>query len=218
MDRGTRQTMRIALAGDAPPEMLERLRTAAPGVAIALVPDPLAPDSLADADAAIVWALPSEALAAAPHVRWVQARGAGVEHLPLAELAGRGIVLTNMSGAHAANIAEHLLAMMLAFARRLPQLMRAQTRREWRDTVTHGEVFELGGQTLVLVGMGAIGAELGRRAAALGMRVIGVRRHDAEPTPEWAERIYPVARLDEALALADHVAVSLPLTAETRGL
>ncbi|HEU0116709.1 MAG TPA: D-2-hydroxyacid dehydrogenase [Thermomicrobiales bacterium] len=218
MERGTRQLDRIALAGEAPPAMLARLRAAATGIDIELVPDPLAPESLAGAEAAIVWTLPPDVLAAAPRLRWVQARGAGVEHLPLAELAARDIVLTNMSGAHAANIAEHLLAMMLAFARRLPQLVRAQERREWRDTVTHGEVFELGGQTLVLVGMGAIGSELGQRAAALGMRVVGVRRRDDAPSPPWAERVYPVARLNDALALADHVALSLPLTADTRGL
>jgi phosphoglycerate dehydrogenase-like enzyme len=218
MDVETRQVERIALAGEAPPEIVERLRTAVPGVEVGLVPDPLAPDSLAEADAAIVWTLPPETLAAAANLRWLQTRGAGVEHLPLAELAARGIVLTNMSGAHAANIAEHLLAMMLAFARRLPQLIRAQERREWRDTVTHREVFELGGQTLVLVGMGAIGSELGRRAAALGLRVIGVRRHGDEPAPAWSDRVFAVDRMDEALAMADHVALSLPLTDETRGL
>ncbi len=218
MDHERRKLNRIALAGETPPDILERLRAALPDVEIAVVADPLAPGSLAGADAAIVWTLPADRLAEAPDLRWVQARGAGVEHLPLADLAARGIVLTNMSGIHASNIAEHLLAMMLAFARRLPQLVRAQERREWRDTVTHGEVFELGGQTLVIVGIGAIGSELGRRAQALDMRVVGVRRQSGGPAPGWAEQVYPVERLDEALALADHVALAMPSTDETRGL
>src|SRR3712207_7422830 len=98
----------------------------------------------------------SERLAAASRLGWLQTGGAGVEGLPLGELAARGIVVTNMSGVHAPNMAEHILAMMLAFARQIPQLVHAQAAQTWRDSETHDRVFELHGQTLLLVGLGDI--------------------------------------------------------------
>jgi phosphoglycerate dehydrogenase-like enzyme len=116
------------------------------------------------------------------------------------------------------NIPEHVLALLLAFARRLPQLLSAQRDRRWRDTETHAEVFEVSGQTLLLVGMGDIGLATGERAAALGMEVTGFRRRSGQPTPEFVTRVYWQEELHEALGNADHVLVSLPLTPATRGL
>jgi len=153
-------------------------------------------------------------LAAAPALRWLHLRGAGVDRIASARLAASGVVLTNGSGNHAPNIAEHLLGMMLAFARRFPQLLRAQQEQRWTALDTN-QVFELGGQTLAVVGLGSIGEALAWRAAALGMRVIGVRRHAGGPLPRGTERVAP---LDEALGVADHVAITLPLTAATHGL
>jgi phosphoglycerate dehydrogenase-like enzyme len=141
-----------------------------------------------------------------------------VDDVPLAELAARGIVVTNNSGVHAPNIAEHLMAMMLAFARQLPFLYRGQLAREWRDSTTRPRVFELSGQTLLVVGLGDIGLALAERAAAFGMRVIGTRRRPEQPAPSTVSRVVATDRLAEVLPEADHVAICLPLTAGTRGL
>ena len=204
-------------SGGVPEAVVDALRAALPAAEVRPAADPVPLADLAEADAIVAWSLTPEQLAAAPRLRWVQARTAGVEHLPLAELAARGIRLTTFSGVSAPNIAEHVLAMMLAFARRIPTLVRAQERHEWRDTATHREVFELGGQRLLLVGTGAIGREVARRATAFGMDVAGVRRL-AGPPPDWLEAVWPVERIDEALATADHVVNSLPNTSATRGL
>ncbi len=202
------------------PEHLEGLRRRFPGVTFAVADGESGPTAaeVADADGLVVWRLPAEVLAEASGLRWLQTGGAGVESFPLAELAARGVVVTNASGVHAPNMAEHTLAMMLAFARGLPALMRAQVDHRWRDEAIHREVFELGGQTLLLVGLGEIAAAIAERAAVFGMRVVGVRRRAELPSPPRVEAVRPLEELHAALAEADHVVLTVPATAGTRGL
>src|SRR5215212_7552279 len=171
-----------------------------------------------DADAIVGWELPSHLLQAASRLRWMHASGAGVERYDLAQIAARGVMLTNSSGVSAPNMAEHVLGMMIALTRRFPRLLRAQTRREWRDEATHREVGELQGQTLLIVGIGEIGRAVAQRAAAFGMRVNGLRRRaDASP-PAGFDQVFAIADLPAALADADHVIVTLPNTPHSRGL
>jgi phosphoglycerate dehydrogenase-like enzyme len=161
------------------------------------------------------WKLDAALLADAPCLGWAQAVSAGIDGFLFPEFLARGILLTNNSGVHAPNMAEHVLALMLAFARDLPNMLRAGMRHEWHH---HPErAFELGGQTLCVVGLGDIGQALAARAAALGMRVTGVRRRPGLP-PHGVERVTTLAQLDELLPEADHVALCLPLTAATRNL
>lgn len=210
---------RVLIAIPVQPRHLERLRAEFPDVEFAFVDG--APDAaaIAAADAAVVWGIDSAWLEAAEsRLRWVHNGGAGVEHLPLAALQERGVVVTNSSGVHVPNMPEHLLALMLAFARRLPTLFRAQAAHEWRDDATHREVFDLAGQTVLLVGMGDIGLGLGERAAALGMRVTGYRRRADQPAPPFVAQTYGPRDLHAALADADHVAISLPKTPATTGM
>jgi len=172
-----------------------------------------------DADGVICWRLPEGALAAAERLQWVHVGAAGVEQiLGLPGFREKGLTLTNSSGISAPNMAEHTIAMMLAFARKLPWLQRSQEHHRWRDWEAGHDTFEIGGQTVVLVGLGAIGTETARRAKALGMRVIGVRRTVGAELPEFVDEVIATADLDVALAQADHVVNSLPSTAETRGL
>jgi D-2-hydroxyacid dehydrogenase (NADP+) len=125
------------------------------------------------------------------------------------------IIVTNNSGVHAPNIAEHLLGMMLAFARGFPEMVLNQQRRHWQRPST--DLFELGYQTLAVVGLGDIGHALARRAKGLGMRVVGSRRRVLSPM-DGVDRIYPPDELHAMIAEADHVAITLPLTARTRHL
>jgi len=155
-------------------------------------------------------------LAAAARLEWLHQRGAGIDRIAGPVLEGSRIVLTNGSGNHAPKIAEHLLALMLAFARRLPALVRAQQESRWAPPAPH-DVFELSGQSLLVVGTGAIGTALAQRAGALGMRVTGVRRTVTGPMPGFDD-VRPIAELDAALGDADHVAIALPLTHATRHL
>jgi phosphoglycerate dehydrogenase-like enzyme len=128
-------------------------------------------------------------------------------------MAARGIVLTNASGVHAFPISETILAMMLAFARKLHLSIRHQEQRAWKSV---GPLGEIHGQTMGVIGVGAIGEETARLGKAFGMKVLGVRRSGA-PSPH-VDRMYGQDGLDEVLQQSDYVIVTLPLTPETRHL
>lgn len=156
----------------------------------------------------------AELLAAAPRLRWYSTITVGVEGLVAAGLASRpGLELTNNSGAYDVNLAEYALALIFAAAKRLPEYGRRQAAGEWITELGHTE---LRGATLVVHGMGSIGTETARLAAALGMHVIGVRRRPAEP-PVGVARVVGPAGLAEVAAAADYLVVAAPLTDATRG-
>ena len=151
-------------------------------------------------------------LDAAPKLRWYHSVGAGVEDLVgVREFRDRGIALTNNSGSYDIQIAEHALAFMLASAKRLHVYRDQQSRRTWKD---HRQD-ELRGSTLVVYGIGSIGAEIARLGAALGMRVIGVRRR--LEAVAGVERIVPPELLADVAAEADYLAIAAPLTRATMG-
>jgi phosphoglycerate dehydrogenase-like enzyme len=161
--------------------------------------------------------VPGSLLAAAPRLRWFQAWGAGVEWvLQYPAAIERDFVLTNTSGIHPIQMAEHVLALMLAFARRLPDAMHAQAGRTWRH-MENAEVFELAGKTMLLVGVGAIGRRTAQAAAALGVRVLGIRRVPSGRLP-GIERLAGIESLQDLLPEADFVVLLTPLTPETRHL
>jgi phosphoglycerate dehydrogenase-like enzyme len=222
---------KIAFAMDVPEDVLARFRADFPEIRFIVPGEDAGPDEramlratsatgddLRDADGLIGWRVAAEELAAAPRLRWLHASGAGVERYPLAAIAARGIVMTNASGVSAPNMAEHVLGMMLALARRLPALVQAQARQAWRDMQTHEEVSELQGQTMLIVGMGDIGQEVAKRAAAFGMRIQGLRRRRDLPSPPGCESVFGVDDLHQALSGADHVVITLPHTPDSRGL
>jgi phosphoglycerate dehydrogenase-like enzyme len=201
------------------PPQLQVYRTALPQIEFVASNTGL-PDGIERAQGvALHWEAPpiDQLLAAATDLQWLHLRGAGIDRIATPRLVGSGIVVTNGSGNHAPNIAEHVLALMLAFARQLPALIRSQSARVWHPPKA-SQVFELSGQTLLVVGWGAIGQAIGWRAAALGMKVIGVKRRIGEAPSAGVDRIVGADQLDEVLPLAQHVALTVPLTAQTRGL
>ena len=148
----------------------------------------------------------------AQKVRWYHSVGAGVENLvTLPHFRERRITLTNNSGAMDIPIAEHVIAMILMAAKRLYLYRDQQHRQKWEE---HRQD-EIRGATLVVFGLGSIGAETARLGAAMGMRVIGVRRSTV-PVP-GVERIVPPEQLAEVAGEADYLAVCAPLTQRTRG-
>jgi len=206
--------MQVLLGTELAPEDVARLRAAFPDVEFVEAAGREKMPSAA-AICEVIFGHVSEAvLDAAPRLRWVQARSAGVDHLPLNALAAHGILLTNGSGAHGVPIAESILALMLAFAIRLPTLIEGQRRREWGYGDVYDEKFELDGQTLLVIGLGDIGGTLARKAKGLGLRVLGVRKRPLPPPP-GVDELIPAERLHDALAQADHVALCLPLTEAT---
>ena len=203
------------IAADLGYERVTALRTRFPDLAVVVCDDAAAvAAALPTADAFFGWRLDAALFRRSPRLGWIQAITAGVDEFLFPELSERGTVLTNTSGVHASNAAEHVLALMLGFRTRAAALYAAQARHEWRQRTDLQ--FELTGQTLCVVGLGDIGLALAERASALGMRVTGVRRRSLS-APN-VERVVTIEEMDALLADADHVALCLPLTHETRNL
>lgn len=196
-------------------QRVARIRERFPDVNVVVELDlAVVPEAFAGVDAFVGRGTHVELLSDAPRLRWVQTLTAGADSVSFPDLLARGIVMTNGSGIHAPNVAEHLLGLMLTFARALPDLMRAQQRHEWLNGVRQ---FELLGQTLCVVGLGDIGLALAERASAIGMRVTGVRRRDL-PVPSFIDSVSGLDDMQPLLVEADHIALCLPLTPRTDGL
>ena len=147
----------------------------------------------------------------APSLEWVQLFNAGNDHPVFSTMLDRGLRLTTASGTSAPPIAHHVMLGLLALAHDLPRFMRDQNRRKWLP----GEIGDLDGRTVGVLGMGPIGAEVARLAEQFGMRAIGMRRaiSGCEPCETWT-----FDRLDELLRTVDDLVLALPLTTETRGI
>ncbi|HEY6623273.1 MAG TPA: D-2-hydroxyacid dehydrogenase [Acidimicrobiales bacterium] len=151
----------------------------------------------------------------APDLKWVQAVGSGVGQFASSGLDGTDIVLTNGAGVGSVPIAEWVLARMLSIAKRFDE--HADQQRDHRWAPRYGSM--LMGRTLVIVGLGAIGREVSRRARAFGVHVIGIRRRwvSGATSPDADELVGP-GQLHEALGRADFVVVSAPGSRENDGL
>ncbi|MEO8876752.1 MAG: D-2-hydroxyacid dehydrogenase [Polyangiaceae bacterium] len=180
-------------------------------------------EAVSDADILVGQRFDPDVLTEAAKISWISFWGAGLETavtVALRERIARGLIVTNASGVHGPNIAEHVLAMMLAFTRRLPFYFRAQQAGVWKHDEETDRIEELAGQTLGIVGLGRIGDALAKRARAFGMRVVGVKRdvtqrHDPSSP---VDHLYRLADLHLLLAESDHVCIALPSTAETHHL
>ena len=199
-----------------PDSQFAQLQAAAPDMRVVRATERASIEGLID-EVEIAVSLPHDLLARAPCLRWVQEWGAGVDWLlQHPEVAELDFTLTNASGVHAIPISEQILAYLLAFARGLPAAVRAQDRHAWQAP-KRDQLFELAGKTMLLVGVGAIGARTAVIAAALGMRVLGIRRNPAGDLPGVAA-IYGSDRLYELLHEADCVVLTVPLSRATQGM
>lgn len=159
----------------------------------------------------------ADAVQRGARLRWVQATAAGAGQqvraagLTPAQL-GR-VVVTSASGVHAVPLAEFCLLGLLAFVKGLPRLLEDKAERHW----DHYPTAELRDRTLLIVGLGQIGAEVARLAAAFGMHVVGLNRRGASDSPDVQE-VDPIGELGRWLPRADALVITLPLTAETEAL
>lgn len=175
---------------------------------------------LPEADVLLVSGMWRNHLAAkAPRLKFIQSISAGVDQYDKAVLAGAGIRLASAQGANANAVSEHAMSLILAQARLLPQARDNQVKQHWRGMIgdlTQRED-ELGGKTLVVVGIGRIGGRLARLAKAFDMKVVGLRQ-DPSKGSEGADEIHGMDALHAQLGRADIVALTCALTPETRGL
>jgi phosphoglycerate dehydrogenase-like enzyme len=153
----------------------------------------------------------------APRLQWLHVFNVGVDHPIYDELLARGVRLTTSAGSNAEPVAQTALAGMLMLARNFPRWLAAQREHQW-DPMRGAEVpRDLRGQTALVLGLGHIGREFARLARALGLKIIGVRRH-AAPGDSAVDELHPPVRLAELLPRSDWLVIACPLTAATRGL
>ncbi len=155
----------------------------------------------------------------APKLRFIQSIGAGTDQFDQASLRARDIRLANASGVNRNAVSEHAMACILALARQLHSGRDNQHKRIWRGMISDlsQREDELGGKTLLIVGLGAIGTRLAKLAKAFDMRVIGTKRNPST-AQDVADEVHTPDRLLELLPQADFVALTCPLTPETTNL
>jgi len=207
---------RKVLVLNAQPGRVAELQAAAPGVELLLAKDAAEAVTLArDADAVLGMCSP-ELLAAGPGIRWIQAYSAGVERcVAIPALHERGVLLTNMQRVAGPVMAEHVMAMMLAYARGLQFFIPERAAGRWsREVPESVRMVTLEGKTVLVVGLGGIGVEVAKRAHALGMRVIATRASGREG-PAFVSYVGLPDELVKLAAAADFVVNTVPLTPAT---
>jgi phosphoglycerate dehydrogenase-like enzyme len=202
-------------------QLHERFSALGTGIGSFPVRDPAALEKqIGEADVLVISGLwQNSLLDRAVRLRFIQSIGAGTDQFPRDELVKRGIRLASARGVNARAVAEHAMALILALTRRLPEARDNQAKRVWRGMIgdlTQRED-EVGGKTLLVIGLGDIGGRLARLAKAFDMRVIGLRRNPAAGR-DAADAVHPMGELDVLLPEADFVALTCPLTKETEKL
>ncbi|HUJ86556.1 MAG TPA: D-2-hydroxyacid dehydrogenase [Burkholderiales bacterium] len=170
------------------------------------------PGQLARTEALMAYVAPPGVLPAMPKLRWVQAMTAGVEHwLAMPDLP-QNLTLTCARGTHRESMPENIIGALLYAAKPYAQAVENQKLRKWVQQPAQ----PLAGKTLGILGLGAIGRDVARIAALLGLRVIGTRRRP-QPMDGVAE-VLPPERTPEVLAQSDFALLLLPSTPQTDDL
>ena len=171
---------------------------------------------LAELDAVFAWNFDRstllDVLPRAPRLRWIQSISAGVEDFVSPALAAHGVVLTSAAGVYDAGLAESVLGFLLAFSSRVLEDARLEP-GAWPADGTR----LLRGTTVLVVGAGSIGTEVGRLLRAAGLHVRGVARTPRPPDGTF-DGIVGSEELHAELGRADHVVNVLPITDATRGV
>lgn len=154
-------------------------------------------------------------LDAAPRCSIVSRYGVGLDNIDLEAATELGIVVSNVTDYCIDEVSDHTLALLLACARRVPEMSSATSQGAW-DLAAAGVMHRLRGQTLTLVGYGNIAREVAKKAQSFGLRVIAYTPRLGEGETE--DGVRTTSDLKDALASADYVSLHAPLSAETYGL
>jgi phosphoglycerate dehydrogenase-like enzyme len=211
-------TFTLVLLPPALGEWAGRLADSVPGIRV-VVPETAdeTMSALASADAAF-GALPPELLRHAGRLRWLQApRAAPPPDFYHPALIAHPVVVTNMRDTYTDHVATHALALVLGLARGFPAYLKAQGDGRWAPDWDPGSVLALSEADALVIGVGAVGAEIGRLLAAFGTRVIGVDARRTEAPPGF-DAMHPVGETESLLPESDLVVLTVPHTPATEGM
>lgn len=159
--------------------------------------------------------------AIANKLQWIHAPTAAVNQLLIPEIVESDVIITNSTEVHGSVVAEHVMALIFALAKKIPQDVKFQQDKIWGQEKIWKEGFhprELAGATLGLIGVGSIGRRVAQMASSLGMRVLATRKHVEKERPEGVNAVFAVGDLDEMLKHSDFVVIAAPLVAATEKL
>ena len=160
----------------------------------------------------------NDAVSRSNSLKWIQYQSSGVAQQPTAAGAlAKGAIVTSSTGTNAEPVAQTGFAGLLMLARGFGTYMRGQHAHEWRPLRGAALPDDLRGQTVVLIGVGAIGTLFAGYAHAFGLKVIGVRRSPKTADDTVEEMVHP-SQLNEVLPRADWIVVACPLSKETQNL
>ena len=198
-----------------------RMRARFPEMRIVHLPDLNGIErELVDTDLFMGYTLAANLLAFAPKLKWIHAVSAGVTQFMYPELRERRVILTNATTVHCVPIAQHILGVLVALARRFPDSMRYQRQARWAQNelwTAPVKPRELRGQIVLFIGFGTIGRETARLVRPLDMRIWAVT-HSGRGDRDLAERVLPTSKMHEALPEADFVVIAAPDTPQTRNM
>jgi D-2-hydroxyacid dehydrogenase (NADP+) len=200
-----------------------RLQQEFPQINVLNLPDYKCVDEeIIDAEIVMAWSIRPQQIAAAKRLRWIHSPAAAVNQLMFPELIDSHIILTNAREVHGPVVAEHVIALIFALAKKIPDSVRLQDKHVWGQQILWDEVpriREVAGATLALVGLGSIGRAAVKSAKALGMRVIAVREHP-EKGSEGADGVFGPgpAQVDEVFRQADYIVLAAPVTGSTNAV
>lgn len=166
-------------------------------------------EQMASADILLAMGMPPDALAQMPRLKWLQSITVGVDHWLARKDLTSAITLTAARGTHRVQMPENILGAIFHIAKKYHQIALNQAESKWMRSMS----VPLAGKTLGILGLGAIGTELARKAAALEMRVIGTKR-TPDPVPH-VDKVYGPDDVDTVLAQSDFVVLLLPATDKT---
>jgi phosphoglycerate dehydrogenase-like enzyme len=170
-----------------------------------------------EADVVVVSGLwRNDLLGGAQRLRFIQSVSAGTDQFDREKLKERGVRLASARGVNARAVSEHAMALILALARKLPEARDNQAKHNWRGMISdvNQREDELGGKTLLIIGLGDIGSRAARLARAFDLRVVGIKR-DPTTGGQDADSVHGLAKLKTLLPQADFVLLTCPLTKET---
>ncbi|MGA2965874.1 MAG: D-2-hydroxyacid dehydrogenase [Terriglobales bacterium] len=204
-----------------PAWFVERLRREFPQVnVVQLAGYKRVDEEITDAEVVVAWSVRPAQIAVAKKLRWIHSPAAAIHQLIFPELVTSDIVLTNAREVHGPVVAEHVIALIFALAKKIPGSVRLQEKHVWGQQILWDElprIREVAGATVGMVGLGSIGRAVVKSAKALGMRVIAGREHP-EKGSEGADAVFGPSQIDEVFRQADYIVLAAPVTAATKAL
>ncbi|RYL92323.1 D-2-hydroxyacid dehydrogenase [Sporolactobacillus sp. THM7-4] len=170
-------------------------------------------EQIKDAVAFIGWPT-DHMIKAMENLQWLQLPSAGANHFANHPLLADDVTVTNSSGVFGVAGGEHIIALMLAFARQIPIHVHQTAEHIWKQ---NPRSVQIEGSTVAIVGLGDIGSQAAIRLKAFGARVIGIKRQ-INDKPDYIDALYDIQSIGRVLSESDFVINVLPLTPETRNL